>query len=122
MIRLPTMGEARNFLTKIYVCPFLSFLSHYDWLSKNIDQRGHYQYYLGISMLLKSMLNNGKTSILLTMPKSFELYNENDRYNPTTLFDYFYNKASQIAQAFDERNGNDFYQSQIAHKLEMIKL
>lgn len=96
--------------------------NHYDWLSKNIDQRGHYQYYLGISMLLKSILNNGKTSIFLTMPKSFELYDENDRYNPKTLFDCFHNKALQIAKAFDERNGNDFYQFQIIHKLEMIKL
>ncbi|TMO09557.1 hypothetical protein [Pseudoalteromonas sp. S558] len=96
-------------------------LNHYDWLFKNIDQRGHYQYFIGVSMLLKSVHLDGKTSLLLAMPKSFELFNESGNYNPQALFDYFYSKALEIAEAFDRRNDNKFYQDQIEKKLAMIK-
>lgn len=96
--------------------------NHYNWLFKNADQRGHFQYYLGVSMLLKFILKSDTDSLLLTMPKSFELYNENERYNPEILFNYFYKKASQIARAFDERNGNEFYQSKILNKLSTMKI
>lgn len=40
-------------------------------------------------------------------------YNNNGVYNVSQLFDYFYTITNALAQAFDERNGNDSFKKQL---------
>lgn len=52
---------------------------------------------------------------VLTLPKSFPLWQENSLYAMDTLGTFFYQHAQKIAQAFDTRNDSHYYQTKLNH-------
>lgn len=45
-------------------------------------------------------------------------YNENDTYNLSELYDYYYATATKLARLFDKRNENNYFQDQIKWHLK----
>jgi hypothetical protein len=91
--------------------------NHLTWLLTNTDQRGCFEYQLGAAMLLKTLLQRNKNALSLRLPNKFELFNDSAEYDTQSLFNYFNQRALTTAKAFDERNGNLFYQQQLRDKL-----
>lgn len=50
-----------------------------------------------------------KQTVKLSMDQTFCLYEESGVYRTERLYSYYYNKAKDLAQKFDKRNGSDFY-------------
>ena len=51
--------------------------------------------------------------VVLTLPKSFPLWQENSLYAMDTLGTFFYAHAQNIARAFDTRNNSHYYQTKL---------
>lgn len=79
--------------------------------------------------LFESMMNTccfwyviklgGKETAKLGLDSSFELYNEERIYNVEDLYNYYYNKAEDIARKFDKRNGSDSYIKKLNKSLKI---
>ncbi len=54
--------------------------------------------------------------VVLTLPKSFPLWQENGLYAMDTLGTFFYAHAQNIARAFDTRNNSHYYQNKLLPK------
>lgn len=79
--------------------------------------------------LFESMMNTccfwhviklgGKETAKLDLDNSFPLYNEDKSYNIEDLYNYYYNKAEDIARKFDKRNNADSYIKKLNKSLEI---
>lgn len=65
-------------------------------------------------------LRRKRKTVKLGFDASFPLYNENDSYTVTDLFDYYYNKTRTLALKFDKRNGTDYFIKHLEKELEKI--
>ncbi len=65
-------------------------------------------------------LNRKRKTVKLEFDISFPLYNEDDLYKITDLFDYYYNKAKTIALKFDKRNSTDKFIKQLEDALNEV--
>lgn len=65
-------------------------------------------------------LNRKRKTVKLEFDTSFPLYNENDSYKITDLFDYYYNEAKTLALKFDKRNGTDEFTKKLEDILEEV--
>ncbi len=54
-----------------------------------------------------------------SFPNRFPLYAEDGRYNMQELFIHFKQRAMSYAKAFDNRNGNNFYKTEIEYFLSL---
>ncbi|MEN3158335.1 hypothetical protein ABC502_08150 [Alkalimonas sp. NCh-2] len=91
--------------------------SHCDWLLASMDPGGRLQFQMGAAMVLNKALQQGQTSLVLRLPNSFALFNPAGEYSTQQLCEYFSQQALMAAQGFDQRNGNRYYQLQLAENL-----
>lgn len=50
-----------------------------------------------------------KETIKLTLDTAFPLYQESGQYRLDDLYQYYYDRAKEVAERFDKRNGADYY-------------
>ena len=53
----------------------------------------------------------------LNLGHTFPLYQENGQYKIAELFDFYYKRALNTAEKFDERNGTDYYKTELKRLL-----
>jgi|GEM_PF-519780 len=66
----------------------------------------------------KQMVKSGRETVRLQLDSSFPLYNEDRIYKTEDLFNYYYNRAENIAKKFDQRNNADSYIKDLQDALE----
>ena len=59
----------------------------------------------------------GKEQVKLPFDNSFPLYRESGQYGIQELYDFYYKKASDLAEKFDARNGADGYRKELEEAL-----
>ena len=64
--------------------------------------------------------DSGKDTVKLDLDNSFPLYNEKKIYNTEDLYNYYYNRARDIALKFDKRNNAGSYIKEMGEKLDII--
>lgn len=64
--------------------------------------------------------DSGKDTVKLDLDNSFPLYNEERIYKTEDLYNYYYNRARDIALKFDKRNNADSYIKEMGEKLDII--
>ncbi|MEE0858959.1 MAG: hypothetical protein U0M12_05785 [Acutalibacteraceae bacterium] len=70
--------------------------------------------YLGSYHLMLQLEKSGKKHIRFKFPDKLDpIYKETSTYAVTDLKDYFYEKAKQLADKFDERNQNSKYNDEL---------
>ncbi len=57
------------------------------------------------------------TTVKLNLGHTFPLYQENGQYKIAELFDFYYKRALNTAEKFDERNGTDYYKTELKRLL-----
>lgn len=72
------------------------------------DQKAKYYFYMGSYVLFRE-LSKKKADASLELPAKSGVWREDGIYNTSVLADWFYKQASNIAESFDKRNGNDYY-------------
>ncbi len=81
-----------------------------------------FYFYLSARLLFKSILNDGRKTIRLDLPKEFELYEECSKYKIGELFNWFDEQVKRIALLFDKRNENSGHTDKIEEYDELLKL
>lgn len=89
-----------------------------DWLEER-DPSEIFSNSKNIALFFKKLLEERKTNtIKLSLDSAFPLYREDGQYKIAELYQYYYSRAKEMAQRFDQRNGTDFYQRELAAALE----
>lgn len=75
-----------------------------------------FNFELGAAALLSSI---GTKKIKANLPASFPLYSEKNEYNAEKLAAYHYNRAKDIADAFDKRNKTSYYNDKLKQFIQI---
>jgi hypothetical protein len=86
-----------------------------------VDISSRFDFYLACCVLLNQLTDTGKPALKLRLPQQFPLYQENGQYELAQLSRWFAGQTADLARQFDARNGNDFFQRQIANLPNMKK-
>ena len=79
-----------------------------QWAVETKDIDSQFQFYDSSTLLLQAFAR--KTSNQkLNLPKEIDCYQENDLYNIEALADWFDKATIQLAEQFNQRNGNKYY-------------
>ena len=74
---------------------------------------------LNIARFFRKLMEERKTgTIKLSLDATFPLYRENGQYKISDLYQYYYNRASEMAERFDHRNGTEYFHEKLAAGLE----
>jgi hypothetical protein len=97
------------------------FLSDYDrekaWIffeqyaHWNLDSEDYLDFIFSINVL--SLLSEEETRVLNVNP-SLSWYREDNTYDIKEIYNYYYNKAKDLAERFDQRNGSGYFSEQFA--------
>lgn len=106
------------------------FEKHYPSMEKTRDSFFRFRFALA-SWLLFEMIGehrdesiaDGREPLLdLSLPRSSRLYSEGGRYDAAALAAWFKQKAEEIAERFDERNGTEFFARTLAETSSLKRL
>jgi len=75
-----------------------------------------YEFYTVAGWLMERLAERGRPR-KIKLPNTFPPHNESDRYDCGQLRDWFEAESSQLADAFDARNGNDYYRNALRKEL-----
>lgn len=64
---------------------------------------------------------DGRETVKINFDTSFPLYNKESVYKTEDLFNYYYNRAADIAKKFDKRNSAGSYMEILNNSLEIAK-
>lgn len=83
----------------------------------NKSGRENFYFYLSAYHLMSQLEKNGEKNVRMDFPdKDDPIYNEKGIYSVAELKMWMYSKAKFYADKFDERNGNDKYNCELARK------
>jgi hypothetical protein len=102
----------------------LRFLTDYDrekawsffeqYVHWNVDSEEYLDFLFSASVL---PLLQGEGSKVLNVNPSIEWYREDNTYDLQEIYNYYYNKAKDLAKRFDKRNGNGYFSEQFAEAI-----
>jgi tetratricopeptide (TPR) repeat protein len=84
------------------------FEQHAHW---NVDSEEYLDFIFSTNVL---PLLRSEESRTLDISPSLEWYREDKRYDVKEIYNYYYNKAKNLAERFDRRNGNNSFIEQFA--------
>lgn len=87
--------------------------SRLDWTFRIWDQKKRYDFYKGAWVCLCQAAKRQK-EILLNFSEKFECWQEDGIYDTEKLRDWFFQQAKGIGEQFDQRNGSDYFQQDLA--------
>ncbi len=85
----------------------------YHDFSKNKSGEQCFYFYLGAYHTMKCLEKQNRKTVSMNLPHDCEIYKETGRYSVCDIKKYFYDKAALIAEKFDERNRNCFYNNML---------
>jgi hypothetical protein len=83
--------------------------SRLAWAVETRNGQDKLQFLLGARLLLARLAAQGRKTIKLLLPGTFEPTRENGEYESAELAEKFLGMAQAVAQEFDRRNGTDRY-------------
>ena len=80
-----------------------------------------FDFYLSTMLLLESLIRRGtRKHRKLRLPRNFELWNDESKYDLAKLHDWFHNNTLDIAAKFDKRNRTTRYADRIESVRELV--
>ncbi len=79
---------------------------HLDWALQIANQQARFAFFKAVCFLLQRFETGGKENLRLRLPRDFPRWSEDGRYRVADLRTWVEQTAAQLAQQFDERNGN----------------
>jgi tetratricopeptide (TPR) repeat protein len=107
------VGELVRFLTDYDKDKAWTFFEQYVHWNVNSDNYFDFLFSLSVLPLLK-----GETVRTLDVKPSLAWYRTDNIYNLQEIYDYYSDRAKDLAEKFDKRNGNSFFSEQF---LEVVK-
>jgi hypothetical protein len=88
------------------------FEQHAHW---NVDSEDYLDFIFSTSVL---PLFGSEGCKVLNVNPSLEWYREDNTYSLKDIYNFYYNKAKDLAERFDRRNGNSYFSEQFAEVLQ----
>jgi hypothetical protein len=92
------------------------------WAMENRILHDRLGFLMAARVLLARLAAGGKKKIKLNLPPSFPGRTEDGQYATAELADRFLAISKEIAEAFNQRNGNDRYSKLVRQNEELIAL
>ncbi|MDB2686134.1 hypothetical protein N9Y42_02885 [Mariniblastus sp.] len=86
---------------------------HLNWAAESAADELRFRFYCSCSILME-LLANDYRQIKLRIPQQLSCCNETGQYTTSELAGWFENETRQLADLFNQRNGNDCYTEIIA--------
>ena len=86
---------------------------HLSWAAESAADELRFRFYCSCSMLFE-LLANDRAEIKLRVPQQLSCCNETGVYATSELANWFQSETQQLAELFNQRNGNDCYTKIIA--------
>jgi len=117
---IPMMNVNPNFLAeagsililKSYTSPnsaYGIFCRFLETFIRSKNPRMKFMFACGAAIFFENINRDENELISMKLPRTFELYNEENQYDPDIMFDYFRDIASGIADRFDRSYKNTYY-------------
>jgi len=88
-----------------------------DWLEER-NPSEIFDNSINIARFFKKLQDERKTgTIKLTLDAAFPLYQESGQYRLADLYRYYYDRAEEMAERFDRRNGTEHYHNKLVEAL-----
>jgi hypothetical protein len=112
---LVSTGQHLAFLAYTHNLPeaLKLFEHHLPWALETADPERRFSFYSDALVLTRRLRDAGVAHVHLRLPKTFAVQPEPDGYNVVALETALRVEASQIAAAFDARNGNTHHTSRL---------
>ncbi|MDR0384834.1 MAG: hypothetical protein LBH60_02005 [Prevotellaceae bacterium] len=85
------------------------FEQHAHW---TVDSEDYQDFIFAVSVL--PLLKSEECRVLNAVNPSLEWYREDNTYDLKEIYNYYYKKAKDLAERFDKRNGNSYFNEQFA--------
>ena len=86
-----------------------------------VDDDARCRFFKVVGLVLDSLASESAKPLKLRIPTSMACHADGDAYNPAELARWFHTEADQLAQAFNSRNGNNFYSSLLEESAGLTK-
>ncbi len=117
---IPMMGVDPNFLAEAgnilllrsYTAPnsaYTIFCKYLDVFLRSKNPRMKFAFANGAATFFENINRDENELISMKLPRTFELFSDENQYDPDIMFDYFRDIASEIAAKFDKSYGNTYY-------------
>ncbi len=117
---IPMMNVNPNFLAeagsilllKSYTHPnsaYSLFCKYLEIFIRSKNPRMKFAFANGAARFFENVNRDENELISMKLPRTFELFNEENQYDPDIMFDYFRGIASEIAEKFDNSYRNTYY-------------
>ena len=97
-------------------------IRHLPWAAETKADELRFRFYDSCSLLLESISQTTPNRRKLRLPEELECWREDETYDPRQLGQWFANESRQIADLFNERNGNQRYDEMIADNRQLAGL
>ena len=94
---------------------------HLSWAAESAADELLFRFYSSCGMFFELLASN-HSKVKLRVPKQLGCHNETGQYVTTELVDWFHSEAQQLAELFNQRNGNDCYTKIIADNRKLAEL
>lgn len=117
---MPMIKNNNNFLMEIshilllksYTSPneaYSIFCKYLEVFLKTKNPKMKFHFANAAAKFFENINKTENEEITMKLPRTFELYNEDNFYDANEMSEYFRDIASDIARKFDDRNGNTYY-------------
>ena len=96
------------------------FERHLPWALETLVPEEKFIFYEHLLPLFSRLRETGEETLALRLPKSFPLFNRSGHYAVDALEAHVTETLSELAQAFDARNGTDYFQRRISADEELL--
>lgn len=107
------LGEISDILLlKSYTSPndaYNIFCKYLEMFIKVKNPRMKFLFANASARFFENINRDENEEISMKLPRTFELYNEDNLYDPDIMFAYFNDIASELAEKFDKNNHNTLY-------------
>ncbi|MBE6851974.1 MAG: hypothetical protein E7505_00660 [Ruminococcus sp.] len=110
---------AHVFLLKTFTAPneaYNIFCKHLELFIRTKNPKLKFYFANAAAVFFRNAMDSNQEELPMKLPRTFELYEDENLYSTRRMFRYFINAAAIIAQKFDKRNSNTFFTDYLNRK------
>jgi len=98
------------------------FEKHLPWAVATANPDSRFRFYNVATLFLEKLDQHSKRKRKLTLPSQLPCYDPQSKYDPAELAAWFAHETQQLADQFNRRNGNEYYNAFIAECRKLVGL
>lgn len=119
-----TISEHLLLLTAVeeFSKAFRVFEKHLPRAMSTANLHNRFRFYNSSGLFLEKLGKLSKRKRKLNLPSQLPCYDKDGKYDPVELSKWFSKETQQLAEQFNRRNGNEYYNEIVAESRELVRL